>query len=72
MACGLNPSLSSDAMNPDIVMVFATLPTAVVLFVTGSIRNDLVALLDMLMAVAGLLGSFVSSTRYLHSDVAAD
>ena len=68
----MNPSLSSDAMNPDIFIVFATLPTAAVLFVTGSIRNDLVALLVMLMAATGLLDSFVSSTTYLHSDVAAD
>ena len=43
-------------MNPEILIVFATLLTAAVLFVTNSIRNDLVALLVMLtLMLSGVL-----------------
>lgn len=43
-------------MNPDILIVFAILLTAAVLFVTNSIRNDLVALLIMLtLMLSGVL-----------------
>ena len=43
-------------MNPDIFIVFATLLTAAVMFVTNGIRNDLVALLVMLtLMLSGVL-----------------
>ncbi|MBW2329321.1 MAG: hypothetical protein JRF04_06935, partial [Deltaproteobacteria bacterium] len=43
-------------MNPEILIVFATLLAAAVLFVTNSIRNDLVALLVMLtLMLSGVL-----------------
>ncbi|MCD6387866.1 MAG: anion permease, partial [Desulfobulbaceae bacterium] len=43
-------------MNPDIFIVFATLLTAAVMFVTNGIRNDLVALLVVLaMMLSGVL-----------------
>jgi len=43
-------------MNPDIFIVFATLLTAAVMFVTNTIRNDLVALLVMLtLMLSGVL-----------------
>ena len=43
-------------MNPDILIVFATLLTASVLFVSNWIRNDLVAMLVMLtLMLSGIL-----------------
>ena len=43
-------------MNPDILIVFATLLAAMMLFVTNSIRNDFVALLVMLtLMLSGVL-----------------